>query len=391
MQDCNCGVNGLTIPVGPTGPAGPTGAQGLQGPIGLIGATGKTGDTGATGADYQAALTDSGWIDFKTANPNYWETGVTFFRIVGRIVYFRGTFLIPLASTGGSDTTLGTGFAVKGSYLWGDVFSTYVSGSAHYMDIVGSNPEEGIKTEDVMINYGLNDGLSTFDAVYADPDSFVPAVRRVFSKTPAQRDPEVVPYLSYVIPSIGIDGKITIQSIRDIENPPSAIYGTADMSPSLPLRMIVSNVVANDYIQDYDASYKTSHASASTACVMPSTGTRQHAITLKGHFTTHLGAFNVPMRGMMTSIPQTVTLEAIHCYSKIKSLDQVNKTFTVEGVDCNNQTYVPGDKVRIYGSDGNDGIYTIVLKLVTGTDTTVKVLEPIPDTAANGWMKWHRI
>jgi hypothetical protein len=77
--------------------------------------------------------------------------------------------------------------------------------------------------------------------------------------------------------------------------------------------------------------------------------------------------------------------------------DQDRTSYSVDGVDTTNDIFTlpdaagdvtgefaAGTKVRVNGSTGNDGIYTVASSSYDGTDTQVTVQEDVTDATADG-------
>lgn len=67
---------------------------------------------------------------------------------------------------------------------------------------------------------------------------------------------------------------------------------------------------------------------------------------------------------------------------QVNVVDQVAGKFTLAG--RNASQYTVGYQFRIYGSTGNDGMYTVTASVESGDDTIVTVAEAIPDATADG-------
>lgn len=68
----------------------------------------------------------------------------------------------------------------------------------------------------------------------------------------------------------------------------------------------------------------------------------------------------------------------------ITGVNQGTKTFTVAGDQTGN--FAPADELRVYGSTGNNDIYTIVSVTLNTGNTDIVVTEAIPDATVDGYL-----
>ena len=83
----------------------------------------------------------------------------------------------------------------------------------------------------------------------------------------------------------------------------------------------------------------------------------------------------------ISTVNTNVTITSVEI-GAVTAVDQPNKKFTIAG-DETSFVFV-GDKIRVQGSTGNDGVYSVVSKALVSGNTEIVVSESLPNTTADG-------
>ena len=238
---------------------------------------------------------DSGWISAATYGdqgygmPKYDDLGANYiqYRVINRTVFLRGSLYIPLNNgSGGYVNPYSTAYSVVGS----GVDTTSSGWSITGGNTIVTPPLTGNSVIYPDNNYRFNDLISS----------------RIIKEKNSSDGLRLYTVLNFYF---NTDGSISLQTIRDIEEP-----STSGINPTRVLqdqrRYMVSNVEADDYNLDW-TNYKTSSNGSSTFNNTWGHGTRQYSFDFDGTDANFLGGITVNVDGLFYQIDSSTTIEAI--------------------------------------------------------------------------------
>lgn len=230
---------------------------------------------------------DSGWIDINDysisgghglyilAN----DPDPVQYRVIGRVVYFRGTVILPL-NNGGIVTDASAYPSVTTSQI--DV------GSSGYSILSG----QSIQSPALMADSRLY------------PDVTTKYSNRIVNRQFYINGTKVASLNSVVGVSFNSDGRLYISTIKDSETPAFGDVGyqwTGDLR-----RYLVSNVQSGDAFLDF-ASYETTFGNDT-----PTSGAYTYPFSCNATVPEQLGGFKIPLDGMFYHLTTSQTLENLH-------------------------------------------------------------------------------
>lgn len=265
---------------GPPGPQGPIGLQGPVGPQGPAGADGTPGTPGSPGVCPTCPPPeDTGWIDLDGFE--FMTTGRPQYRVIGKVIHFRGNAIVPLSNDGGATVIPYTD-------------ETSYRDSLFVAPFTGTSPSNGVIINPAgSLTYNRGGAVIPYtpDGTYAL--TWATLFRRVKSDTTA--------YITYTAACqvfLTSAGTLLLDCLFDAEElTPSQVTGFS------PLRFTTSNVVSGDYAVDFKVVNTADTLFGVTAnAVLPLTIAQQaikHQVTMDAAHPESLGGFNVKLDGLI--------------------------------------------------------------------------------------------
>ncbi len=223
---------------------------------------------------------DSGWNDLdgfsflpNGSRPQY--------RTIGKELIFRGTAIVPLSSDGG--TTI-VPYTSEASYI----------AAAYIAPYTGTGATGGVLVNAAgSIVFNQNSAVIPADIF---PDTSMSMEKIIYRRVNSNSAGTVIVYTGYVNVFIGVDGKLTVQTVFDIEE-----YTPGQVLGSSMYRLITSKATTGDYALDYRIiTGGTLQGITANAALTPAIGnqTFKHIITLDAAIPSHIGGFNVSLDGL---------------------------------------------------------------------------------------------
>ena len=229
-------------------------------------------DLSLTSGVISARVLDTGWVDLLGFN---FYTGSALpakpqCRRIGNIVYFRGSAVIPLAdaAAGGAPLPFDTVNGTANQYITSTLVGPSVTGAgsvylASSSGAVYWNNQVPVIPLSVVSATASNSGTTMFDNAYSKQLTLGTRVVLIKnSSNPAQLVSTTVSTVGTLF--ITTDGKLAITTVRDSEESNVTAYQSYYSWNTSHLNSIVSHVVVDQFVPNYQAINTTLHSNSSS-------------------------------------------------------------------------------------------------------------------------------
>lgn len=317
----NRGPIGATGPQGPQGPQGPMGPQGPQGEPGIKGEDGNNANISfqnncefefseSPAGTFQANAVDTGWIDLlgfdhyppNVAFPSSTAVAKPKVRRIGKVLYFKGSVILPLADASNNLVYLNLS---SGNYNYTTTYSNKLKSGVGGCDLSIANIG-GFRLNNNSSVLPLNllcDG-QTIDGSYSKQ---VIAQRQIYGVKGTANRMSLSTFLTLYISPTGV---VTITTVKDVEQAADGsitdLLGV-DYSGGSTLRPIISNVRAGDFVPKFNNIASNLHSMSTSSAANPvqlntSSQSLTWPISCDAGEPAELGGFAFSLDGLMAFI-----------------------------------------------------------------------------------------
>lgn len=284
------GPRGFVGPQGQQGLVGPQGLQGAQGPVGPRGLTGAQGATGTQGIQglptsvidtttvdlsyssgvLTAKVQDTGWVDLLGFDFYTGSAKKPQCRRIGNVVHFRGLAMIPLTTTGGIPLLYDNN-ASSNTYITQTTVAPSVTGTGCVDVDTGSGAVYWNNSTSVIPSSVVPPNASSpgnyFDGQYSK--TFSLGARQCLI-TDGVKPGETL--YSAILRTVGTlfittNGRLAITTERDAEESNVSIYKSLYSYNTSHLNAIISHVVLDHYVPNYQSIHTNIHSSPTSGIV----------------------------------------------------------------------------------------------------------------------------
>ena len=222
-------------------------------------------DLNYTGGVLTANIQDTGWVDLNGFEFYASGVGRPQCRRIGNVVHFRGTVVIPLETIPGGTPLEFNNSPSSNTYITRTTVAPSVSGAGSvYLDINGAiyfNANNSVIPSSVVSPTAS--GGFYFDNAYVKP--FTLGTRGIL----IENSVDATDLISTMLNTVGTliitkDGKLGITIVRDGEEANVSIYQSSYSFHTSHLNYIISHVVTNEFVPNFQALATTVHSSAAS-------------------------------------------------------------------------------------------------------------------------------
>ena len=222
-------------------------------------------DLNYSGGILTANIQDTGWVDLNGFEFYAPGVGRPQCRRIGNVVHFRGTVVIPLETIPGGAPLQFNNSAGSNTYITQTTVAPSVSGAGSvYLDINGAiyfNANNSVIPSSVVSPTAS--GGFYFDNAYVKP--FTLGTRGIL----IENSVDATDLISTTLNTVGTllitkDGKLGITIVRDGEETNVSIYQSNYSFHTSHLNYIISHVVTNEFVPNFQALATTVHSSAAS-------------------------------------------------------------------------------------------------------------------------------
>ena len=225
-------------------------------------------DLNYTGGVLTANIQDTGWVDLNGFEFYAPGVGRPQCRRIGNVVHFRGTVVIPLETIPGGTPLQFNNSASSNTYITRTTVAPSVSGAGSvYLDINGAiyfNANNSVIPSSVVASTASGTSPDYyFDNAYVKP--FTLGTRGIL----IENSVDATDLISTTLNTVGTllitkDGKLGITIVRDGEESNVSIYQSSYSFHTSHLNYIISHVVTNEFVPNFQALATTVHSSAAS-------------------------------------------------------------------------------------------------------------------------------
>ena len=222
-------------------------------------------DLNYSGGILTANIQDTGWVDLNGFEFYAPGVGRPQCRRIGNVVHFRGTVVIPLETIPGGAPLQFNNSAGSNTYITQTTVAPSVSGAGSvYLDSNGAiyfNANNSVIPSSVVSPTAS--GGFYFDNAYVKP--FTLGTRGIL----IENSVDATDLISTTLNTVGTllitkDGKLGITIVRDGEEANVSIYQSNYSFHTSHLNYIISHVVTNEFVPNFQALATTVHSSAAS-------------------------------------------------------------------------------------------------------------------------------
>lgn len=225
-------------------------------------------DLNYTGGVLTANIQDTGWVDLNGFEFYAPGVGRPQCRRIGNVVHFRGTVVIPLETIPGGTPLQFNNSAGSNTYITQTTVAPSVSGAGSvYLDSNGAiyfNANNSVIPSSVVASTASGTSPDYyFDNAYVKP--FTLGTRGIL----IENSVDATDLISTTLNTVGTlvitkDGKLSITIVRDGEETNVSIYQSNYSFHTSHLNYIISHVVTNEFVPNFQALDTTVHSSAAS-------------------------------------------------------------------------------------------------------------------------------